>query len=252
MSARVEILVKSSVLRFSIHEGAFIYMVTDDRYTQLDGLEEYFNIDVKKTTLLDSNLGFLPVCNTVLIRSDKNVLVDPGNFHVGLYGPLKIELNKRGLGPGDIDIVVNTHCHHDHNQSNFLFRGKKLIIHKKELEMAREMYWSEYVDAFFGILDIEDSIYDGMEIAKDVKIIETPGHTPGSLSVIANTPDGLVAILGDTAMLRIDYSERKLSHWYSEEQKKLINMALDRVSSMNPAIVIPGHDEPLLFKKIKI
>ena len=248
MSAKVEVLIKSSVLRFSTYEGAFIYLITDDRYTQLDGLEEYFNVDVKKTSLLETNLGFLPVCNTVLIRSDKNVIVDPGNFHVGMYGPLKVELSKRGLSPKDIDVVVNTHCHHDHNQSNFLFRGKKLIIHKKELELAKQMYWPEYVEAFFGILDIEDSIYDGMEIARDVRIYETPGHTPGSISIVANTPRGPVAILGDTAMLRLDYTERKLSHWYSEEQKRQINMSMDKISSMNPAMIIPGHDEPIYLK----
>lgn len=248
VSARVEIIIKPSVLRFSVYDGVFIYHVTDDRYTQLDGLEEFFRIDVKKTALLESNLGFLPVCSTVLIRSDKNIIVDPGNFHVGMYGPLKTELLKRGLSLSDIDIVINTHCHHDHNQSNFFFRGKKLIIHKKELELARQMYWPEYVEAFFEILEIEDSVYDEMEVAEGVKILETPGHTPGSLSVIAETDKGIVAVLGDTAMLRCDYLENKLSHWYTAEQKEQITKNLERIASLKPYMVIPGHDEPVLSK----
>lgn len=71
-------------------------------------------------------------CNTVLIESGKRIIVDPGVREVGSWGVLESRLKELGLTPSDIDIVVNTHLHGDHAGSNFIFRGKKLIVHEKE------------------------------------------------------------------------------------------------------------------------
>ena len=76
---------------------------------------------------LTFNLGST---NTVLIRDeDRNILVDPGILQLGRYGAMHARLKELGMEPKDIDMVVNTHCHYDHVEANYIFRGKPLIIH---------------------------------------------------------------------------------------------------------------------------
>ena len=93
--------------------------------------------------------------NTILIRDEnKNIIVDPGIMQIGRYGAFPKRLAQFGLTTKDIDTVVNTHCHYDHIEGNYLFRGKKLFIHEKELEYCKQLYWPEFADAFMGIMDV--------------------------------------------------------------------------------------------------
>lgn len=238
--AEVEILIQSALRRFGVYKGTLFYVDSQRAENLVDGVEN----------LVNTGLGFDANSNSVLIRSNKNIIVDPGHFHMAFYGIMTARLKELGLEPKDIDAVVNTHCHHDHTGANCLFRGKKLYIHQRELDFAREgntsfSYWKEYVSAFFETLDIQ-RITPDMEIARDVRIIETPGHSPGSISVLVDTPKGLVAIIGDTAMSRREYQQRDLSRLYSPEAKAAINKSLDLVESLQPKTIILGHDYPIV------
>lgn len=87
-------------------------------------------------------------CNTVLVESSKRIIVDPGAGEVGAWGVLESRLKELGLTPYAIDIVVNTHLHGDHAGSNFIFRGKKLIIHENEaLPPTRSRWRLEFTEA---------------------------------------------------------------------------------------------------------
>jgi len=232
MSPSVDIVFKPMCLRFSVHQGAPIYYSCADPYVQLDGIEKMMGVDPQKQLLLDTNLGFLPIAHTVLIRGEKNILVDPNNSHMGFYGMLGGRLRELGLTPDQIDIVVNTHCHHDHSGSNFVVRDKTLVVGQGEVEFAETIYWPQYVEAMFTGIPLDEGVY----------VVKTPGHTPGSVSVLVETEGERVGILGDTAMTREEYVSRTLSHWYTPEQVKAINESLDKIADWGPTLVIPGHD----------
>ncbi len=187
--------------------------------------------------------------NTVLIKDDKkNIIVDPGIIQLGRYGALIARLDEVGLSPKDIDIIINTHCHYDHIESNYLFKGKELIIHKKELDYCRERYWPEYVDAFMNILNI-NTVSDDFVLSDNIRIIETPGHTPGSISLIVDTPKGAVAIVGDAVIVKEDLLEiRPPSVVTSNANPEDALKSLKKIARYNPRQVIPGHDSPFLFK----
>jgi len=247
MSPRVDIVFKPMCLRFSVYQGAPIYYACADPYVQLDGMEKMLGIDPQTQLLFDTNLGFLPVAHTVLIRGEKNILVDPNNTHMGSYGMLAARLKELGITPEQIDIVVNTHCHHDHTGSNIVVRDKTLIVGEGELEFAETIYWPQYVEAMFtGIMkEVRPvSLEEGLvPLDKGVYAIKTPGHTPGSLCVLVETKDERVAIAGDTVMFRDEYTKRALGHWYPPEQAKEINESLDKIAGWEPTLIIPGHDE---------
>ena len=191
---------------------------------------------------LSFNLGST---NTVLIRDgDLNIVVDPGIIQLGRYGAFQKRLVELGLTPGDIDMVVNTHCHYDHIESNYLFKGKPLVVHEKELEYCAQLYWPEFAEAFMGIMEV-DAIDGPREISGNVRVIETLGHTPGSISVLAETEVGLVACIGDAAIVREDLLEFRVPSVVTKNIAPEVSVnSLKRVAAFKPYMVIPGHDAP--------
>jgi len=232
--AQVTILIESAVRRFGLYKTSLFHIDSHCDEDLVDGIEN----------LVNRPLGFEVNCNSVLIRSDKNIIVDPGHFNMASYGIITARLKELNLDISDIDAIVNTHCHDDHTGANYLFRGKKLYIHQRELDFARTIYWKEYVSAFFEILDVQRA--GNMEIAEDVRIVETPGHTPGSMSVLVGTPEGLVAIIGDTAMTEREMKERELSRWYTPEAKTDVNKSIDLIQSLHPSAIILGHSRGMI------
>jgi glyoxylase-like metal-dependent hydrolase (beta-lactamase superfamily II) len=183
--------------------------------------------------------------NTVLIRDEgMNIIVDPGIIQLGRYGAFTPRLAEVGLKPEEIDMVVNTHCHYDHIEANYLFRGKTLIIHEKEVEYCRQLYWPEYEEAFMRILDI-DALSDTKQLTEHVKVIETPGHTPGSISVVAETADGPVACVGDAVIIKEDLLELRPPSVVTKNIAPEVSIAsLKKIAALKPVLVIPGHDAP--------
>jgi N-acyl homoserine lactone hydrolase len=93
-----------------------------------------------------------------------------------------------GLQCDDIDIVVCSHLHPDHCGCNTLFKRATFIIHKKEIEAAREpgaknagylaSEWEQ--SALTEKLDGERDVFgDGR-----VVLIPLPGHTPGTTGAL--------------------------------------------------------------------
>jgi glyoxylase-like metal-dependent hydrolase (beta-lactamase superfamily II) len=183
--------------------------------------------------------------NTVLVQDEgKNILIDPGIIQLGRYGAFAARLAELGLKPADVDMVVNTHCHYDHVEGNYLFRGKPLIVHEKEVEYCRQLYWPEYADAFLGILKV-DAIASPRRLTEHVKVIETPGHTPGSISVVAETNEGPVACIGDAAIVKEDFLLFRPPSVVTKNIAPEVSVAsLKKIASLRPVTVIPGHDAP--------
>jgi len=178
-------------------------------------------------------------CASSLIkRKDLVIVVDPGAPQLGGSGAIKARLNQLGLKVKDVNLVINTHLHGDHVGSNFVFRGKPLIIHEGEL---KSQSLSEIQRAYIEPMEVQE-IRGDTKIADDVWIIETPGHTHGSTTVIIGTSEGRVAIAGDTIMAREHFLEKKLPDW--ESNYKEIFKSMEKIESLKPKKIVPGHDFP--------
>lgn len=79
-------------------------------------------------------------------------------------------------------------------------------------------------------------------MTNDVNIITTPGHTAGSISVMVDTAEGLAAIVGDAINSKAEYLELRVPEWI--EDKKTYLKSIDKLTGLNPKIVVPGHDSP--------
>ncbi|WP_456419657.1 MBL fold metallo-hydrolase [Methanocaldococcus infernus] len=103
------------------------------------------------------------------------------------------ELNKINLEPKDIDVVINTHRHYDHIENNDLFKEAIVYASPKEcVERCKGCLVYKKLD------EIEE--FEPIENFKDdeITIINTPGHTYGSISIIYKD----YVVVGDAIPLR--------------------------------------------------
>jgi N-acyl homoserine lactone hydrolase len=110
-------------------------------------------------------------------------------------------LADHGLSPVDVTMVINTHLHFDHCGQNPAFAHAPLMVQRTEHErMVRERDevtdWIEASGMHFELLD------GNTELASDLRILASPGHTSGHQSVVATTEFGTELFIGDAAYTR--------------------------------------------------
>jgi N-acyl homoserine lactone hydrolase len=100
--------------------------------------------------------------------------------------------------PRDVVCVINTHLHFDHCGGNRLFAGTPIYVQRLEREAARadDYTISEWVD-FEGARYVE--LEGEHEVLPGLRVVPTPGHSPGHQSVLVETDDGLAVVAGDVA-----------------------------------------------------
>lgn len=180
--------------------------------------------DDKNRVLLD--LG----CLLITTPKGKRVLVDTGLsskydndpkfkniYAVNRSKTLHDGLQELGLGPGDIDLVVNTHLHFDHAGGNTekvdgrivpAFPNARYLVQKREWQAANhphERNAASYLDENFAVL--EDSgrleLLDGdAELEPGLTVVRTGGHSEGHQIVQLESEGQGAVYLGDLVPTR--------------------------------------------------
>ncbi|GAB5045893.1 N-acyl homoserine lactonase family protein [Thermodesulfovibrio sp. TK110] len=153
----------------------------------------------------------IPIFSWYIEGGDKNILVDTGEFAprssteiekaVGKVYKFEEGLAKWGLKPEDIDIVIHTHLHNDHCENDSKCVNAKFYVHEKELEQIHNPHPLDFRYNEDFITEIESNgqiitLKEDAEILPGIKMIHTPAHTPGGMSVLINTEKGSVLITG--------------------------------------------------------
>jgi N-acyl homoserine lactone hydrolase len=125
-------------------------------------------------------------------------LIQKRGFPARNLQSLESGLNRVGLSPADIDLVILTHLHSDHVGQGGKFTKAKFIVQKDELEFAQNPHPTvamQYLGELFDGLNFE--VVEGdTPICDEVSVISTPGHTPGGQSVTVKTAEGTAIISG--------------------------------------------------------
>ena len=238
----VEVIINPVCLRFHWHQDELVYMFASNPEQQLDRMEAVLGIGPGQFPIFRTNLGFLPVASTILVRGEKTMLVDPGNHHIGAYSILWHALQSRGLEYEDIDMVATTHCHTDHAAAIVHLPGTPWIIGEGELDEMAAIEGRPIVDAKISMMGSITEVESEMELMPGVTAFPTPGHTTGHISFLVECDSDRILLAGDLTMVASEYRERSFSHWYSEEQLAQLNASLDRMQALQPDLVVPGHD----------
>jgi len=154
----------------------------------------------------------IPIYCWYLEGGDKKILVDTGelsplqsrereNAIGGTIYKFEEGLAKWGLKPEDIDIVIHTHLHNDHCENDDKCVNATFYVHEKELERAHNPHPLDfrYMEDYF--MDVEKrgqikKLTGDTEIVPGIRVIHTPAHTEGGMSVIIDTAKGKAVITG--------------------------------------------------------
>lgn len=154
----------------------------------------------------------IPIYVWYIEGGDKKILVDTGELRPiqspdreqAVGGPIQTfeqALAQHGLAPEDIDIVIHTHLHNDHCENDSKCVNAVFYVHEKELEHIHDphpldfRYLEDYIE------DVEENgqirvLTGDAEIVPGVRVIHTPVHTEGGMSVAVETAKGAAVITG--------------------------------------------------------
>ncbi len=154
------------------------------------------------------------------------MLVDTGSSNT--RESVLFNLRALGVEPEDVDVVVNTHLHHDHASNNDLFVNATFYAHRSD----RPLEGTVMVD-------------EDMNLRPGIDIIHTPGHTPGCLSVLLET-DRRYALVGDAIPGRDNFEK-----WAPPGINFDIEIAMVSMKRLVDwaDVIVPGHDDPFPIDK---
>jgi hydroxyacylglutathione hydrolase len=218
--------------------------------------------------------------NAFLIRGDPGcVLVDTGN--PGKADRILERLAGHSVAPDDIRLILLTHGHTDHSGSAAALRERTaapVAIHTLDAEAVRQgihqpdslrpTWWlisllmslsalrnfavSDRAPAFEPDIVFEEEWRLG-EYGIAGRVIHTPGHTPGSVSVLLDSGEAIVGdmVIGDFLRL-LRQPGPPIVAWDPERNWKSVRQLL----TLSPRIVYVGHGGPFedltsLIKKFK-
>jgi N-acyl homoserine lactone hydrolase len=198
-----------------------------------------------------------------LLRSgDETVLVDTGfgsmekedlkgDFKRSPEQTIEAQLSRFALAPEEIRLVINTHLHLDHCAGNCFVPHARFVVQKDELEYARNPLPAHMPAYDVDLSSMNLDVIDGdTEITDGIRVIVTPGHSPGSQAVLVETEGGLFVLAGDTIAHYVNMDVPKgASFWPSPLYVDLREyyQSLDRLRDLGGTI-LPGHD-PLALEK---
>ncbi|MCL2296653.1 MAG: MBL fold metallo-hydrolase [Methanomassiliicoccaceae archaeon] len=166
--------------------------------------------------------------SSVLIRTDERMIVVDTSTHY-MRPAIKTAFKQIGVFPKDVDTVVLTHCHFDHVGNNGMFENADILIHPDECDAVESAK----------PLDVDKEIVTG------VKIVHTPGHTKGSISVFVKA-DKKYVIAGD-AIPKYGNYERMVPPAINTDE----GLALESLKMITKYadVIVPGHDPPFLVNR---
>jgi len=195
----------------------------------------------------------------LITTSKENILVDTGigqlpekyeKFHSvnrGRDQMLKAQLEKHGLAPEDIGIVINTHLHFDHCGNNHLFQKAKFYVQARELRYAYapdRFQKVAYIRDFFDV-KIEYAPVEGRyRVIDNVTLVPTPGHSPGHQSVLIKMKERNYVYCGDAAPLRENLEQRNIPGVLYRADQAL--KSIDMLRTVRNAVYIYSHDNEQL------
>jgi len=170
---------------------------------------------------------------------------------------VRAQLEQRGIPPETIRLIVMTHLHVDHASALNQFPGATVVLSKHEWENtggALDGYNPAQLDAEveYRLLDFdaEGIPHAGFQRTIDlfgegsVRAANTPGHSPGHLSLILQLASGQALLTGD-AIFTMSALRGETEPWRIHDRRRYRDSLsqLRRYATDHPsALIIPGHD----------
>jgi glyoxylase-like metal-dependent hydrolase (beta-lactamase superfamily II) len=158
--------------------------------------------------------------------------------------PLIEALAEHKLAPADLAMVVNCHLHYDHCGGNPLFPGIPTFIPAADHSVGAGLGY--YADDRVNFAGAELRILEGEhEILPGLKLLPTPGHTPGHQSLVIEDREAPVILAGQAAYNVDEFVDPEAppargarTAWDTRD----FLTSIDRLKALNPRRVYFAHD----------
>jgi glyoxylase-like metal-dependent hydrolase (beta-lactamase superfamily II) len=168
-------------------------------------------------------------------RGSSAIIIDPGAEEK----KIRHILEKHSLRP---TFIINTHGHIDHIGCDDKF-NIPIYIHKDDLALLKDpqLNLSLFLASAYKVNSLIKTLEDQEIIELDklsLKVIHTPGHTPGGICLLLKSPHNKILFSGDTLFCqsigRTDFRGADEYTLIQSIKKRLFTLADDTV-------IYPGH-----------
>lgn len=169
-------------------------------------------------------------CNSYLIDDGKRILIDPGHSH--LFNHVEQGLASLGIERSAIDLIIVTHAHPDHMEAAFHFsKPTRVTIGKTDYD-----YLKKYAGNYYTIPEPDFFLASGDLTVGDLQfqVIDTPGHTPGSICLYWPRQQALFTgdVIFDQGIGRTDLPGG---------DSKALKDSIKKISSFDTQYLLSGH-----------
>ncbi|MBN1691442.1 MAG: MBL fold metallo-hydrolase [Dehalococcoidia bacterium] len=206
--------------------------------------------------------------NAYIIHGERAVIVDAGV--PGYDARILSVMERYEIKPSDISIILITHGHYDHYGSAAALKqktGAPVAVHREDVEALRTGVNPKLIPiglkgkimvGMSGLLKMPE--IDGMEpdilIEGDTdlapyglagRIVPTPGHTRGSVSVFL---EGGCAFVGDLIFGGLIRKRAPGFPYFGYDQAEIYR-SMQKVLDFDPKIIYAGHGGPFTAPAVR-
>jgi glyoxylase-like metal-dependent hydrolase (beta-lactamase superfamily II) len=177
-------------------------------------------------------------------------LADVFEVHMTQAQHCATQLRSLGVGPGDVSHIVQTHLHIDHTGALGHFPEAAVVVHTRELEAALaadDPMSSGYVRADYDQPELRwKTVSSDTDLFGDgvLRLLETPGHAAGHMSLLIQLPDTQPVLLtADASDNQAQWEGRQhVRALHSREQAARSLERLHALADETSAAIVFGHD----------
>ena len=181
-------------------------------------------------------------CNCSIVADEeakRAIVVDPG----GDFDEIREKLEERGLS---VVAIVHTHTHIDHVGATAPLQrltGARACIHESDrflydmLPVQAALVGCEMPEK----TEMEGSLKDGSAIifgAREMGVLHTPGHTPGSVTFVVKDGAATHVFAGDTLFRR---GIGRTDLWGGDSSQIMRSLEGKLLALPDDALVVTGH-----------
>ncbi len=193
-----------------------------------------------------------PLGPTVLVDTGVGADGSPASSWAPVPGGLPGALRQSGIEPDDIDTVVLTHLHSDH-ASGAVTDGEPLFANARHLVQEDELAWleAEGGDVLTQVVnplreaDRLEALQGEERLSDGLRIIPTPGHTPGHQSVVLGEDE--LVVTGDVIHHPLQLADPSVTYLYDEDSAQAAatrTALLARVRQARGTLATPHMPDP--------
>ncbi|MEV4821299.1 MBL fold metallo-hydrolase [Micromonospora sp. NPDC049274] len=165
-------------------------------------------------------------------------------------GRLPAELAAAGIDPADVDTVVLTHLHSDHigwavtgTPGRPHFPNASYLLQRTELEAAEAINPGLPAGLIAPLRAAGQlRVVDGeTTLTPAVRLLPTPGHTPGHQSVLLSAADERMLLTGDLLVHLVQLIDPTLAYAHEEDPDEASASRQSALQTHNPTVLATPH-----------